>query len=128
MILVGSGGIWWDLVGSGGIWWDLEVESFDSTRSQILVGSVVESFDSTNLPKLPRVAVYRWKSVESTKFYCRAAPQATKTLEFGAWGVLPIKWGVCRAAVRLRAGGVRKCPGRGLFRYIEATGVLTRPP
>jgi hypothetical protein len=23
MILVGSGGIWWDLVGSGGIWWDL---------------------------------------------------------------------------------------------------------
>jgi hypothetical protein len=21
MILVGSGGIWWDLVGSGGIWW-----------------------------------------------------------------------------------------------------------
>jgi hypothetical protein len=45
--MVGSGGIWWDLVGSGGIWWDLVVGSFDSTRSRKLVGSVVESFDST---------------------------------------------------------------------------------
>ena len=59
------------LVGSGGIWWDLVVGSFDSTRSRKLVKSVVESFDSTNFPKLPRVAVYRRKSVESTKFYCR---------------------------------------------------------
>jgi hypothetical protein len=69
MILVGSGGIWWDLVGSG--WRDLVVESNDSTRSRKLVESVVESFDSTKFPKLPRVAVYRWNSVESTKFYCR---------------------------------------------------------
>jgi hypothetical protein len=59
-------------VGSGGIWWDLVVESNDSTRSRKLVESVVESFDSTKFPKLPRVAVYRWNSVESTKFYCRA--------------------------------------------------------
>jgi hypothetical protein len=73
MILVGSGGIWWDLVGSGGIWWDLVVESNDFTRSRELVESVVESFDSTKFPKLPRVAVYRWKSVESTKFYRRDA-------------------------------------------------------
>jgi hypothetical protein len=55
--LVGYGGIWWDLVGSGGIWWDLVVGSFDSTRSRKLVGSVVESFDSTNSPKFPPVAV-----------------------------------------------------------------------
>jgi hypothetical protein len=47
------------------------VESNDSTRSRKLVESVVESFDSTKFPKLPRAAVYRWKSVESTKFYCR---------------------------------------------------------
>ena len=47
--------------------------SFDSTRSRKLVGSVVESFDSTNCPKLPRVAVYRWKSVESMKIHCRVA-------------------------------------------------------
>jgi hypothetical protein len=60
------------LVGSGGIWWDLVVESFDSTRSQKLVGSVVESFDSTNFPNSPPVAVYRWKAVESTKIGCRA--------------------------------------------------------
>jgi hypothetical protein len=58
-------------VGSGGIWWDLVVESNDSTRSWKLVESVVESFDSTATPKLPRVAVYRWKSVESTKINCR---------------------------------------------------------
>jgi hypothetical protein len=38
------------LVGYGGIWWDLVVGSFDSTRSRKLVGSVVESFDSTNFP------------------------------------------------------------------------------
>jgi hypothetical protein len=56
MILVGYGGIWWDMVGSGGIWWDLMVGSFDSTRSRKLVGSAVESFDSTNFPKFPRVA------------------------------------------------------------------------
>jgi hypothetical protein len=74
MILVGCGGIWWDMVGSGGIWiwWDLVVGSFDSTRSRKLVGSVVESFDSTNFPKFPRVALWRWFSVESMKFYCRA--------------------------------------------------------
>jgi hypothetical protein len=66
---VGSGGIWCDLVGSGGIWW--LVGSFDSTRSQKLVGSAVESFDSTNFPKFPPVAVYRWKSAESTKIGCR---------------------------------------------------------
>jgi hypothetical protein len=59
--LVGSGGIWWDLVGSGGIWWDLVVESNDFTRSQKLVGSVVESFDSTAFHHIPPVAV----SVES---------------------------------------------------------------
>jgi hypothetical protein len=65
---VGSGGIWWDLVGSGGIWWDLVVESNDPTRSG---WDLVESFDSTATPNLPRVAVYRWKSVESTKINCR---------------------------------------------------------
>jgi hypothetical protein len=70
MILVGYGGIWWDTVGSGGIsWWDLVVGSFDSTRSRKLVGSVVESFDSTYFPKSPPVAIQWWKSVESTKFY-----------------------------------------------------------
>ena len=58
-------------MGSGGIWWDLVVESNDSTRSRKLVESVVESFDSTGTPRLPRVAVYRWKSVESTKINCR---------------------------------------------------------
>jgi hypothetical protein len=67
--MVGYGGIWWDLVGSGGIWWDLVVGSFDSTRSRKLVGSVVESFDSTNFPLFPPVAFQWWKSVESTKFY-----------------------------------------------------------
>jgi hypothetical protein len=61
------------MVGSGRIWWDLVVGSFDSTRSRKLVGSVVESFDSTNFPKFPRVAVWWWKSVKSTKFCCRAA-------------------------------------------------------
>jgi hypothetical protein len=50
------GGIWWDMVGYGGIWWDLVVGSFDSTRSRKLVGSVVESFDSTNFPKSSPVA------------------------------------------------------------------------
>jgi hypothetical protein len=75
MILVEYGGIWWDLVGYGGIWWDLVVGSFDSTRSRKLVGSVVESFDSTNFPKFPRVAVWWWKSVESTKFYCRSVKE-----------------------------------------------------
>jgi hypothetical protein len=54
MILVGYGGIWWDLVGSGGIWWDLVLGSFDAARSRKLVGSVVESFDSTNFLKSPR--------------------------------------------------------------------------
>jgi hypothetical protein len=54
----GSGGIWWDMVGYDGIWWDLVVESNDSTRSRRkLVGSAVESFDSTNFPKFPPVAV-----------------------------------------------------------------------
>jgi hypothetical protein len=57
MVLVGSGGIWWYLVGSGGIWWDLVVGSFDSTRSRKLVGSVVESFDSTNFHHILPVAV-----------------------------------------------------------------------
>jgi hypothetical protein len=65
MMLVGSGGIWWDLVESGGIWWDLVGSGWD----------LVESFDSTATPKLPRVAVYRWKSVESTKINCREAAQ-----------------------------------------------------
>jgi hypothetical protein len=59
MMLVGYGGIWWDMVGYGGIWWDLVVGSFDSTRSRKLVGSVVESFDSTNFPKIPPVA-FQW--------------------------------------------------------------------
>jgi hypothetical protein len=45
------------MVGYGGIWWELVVGSFDSTRSQKLVEFVVESFDSTNFPKFPRVAV-----------------------------------------------------------------------
>jgi hypothetical protein len=71
MVLVGYGRIWWDLVGSGGIWWWDHL--FDSIRSRKLVGSVVESFDSTNFPKFPRVAVWWWKSVKSTKFCCRAA-------------------------------------------------------
>jgi hypothetical protein len=65
-------------VGSGGIWWDLVVESNDSTRSRKLVESVVESFDSTATPKLPRVAVYRWKSVESTKISCREGESRLK--------------------------------------------------
>jgi hypothetical protein len=59
MILVGSGEIWWDLVGSGGIWWDLVGSGgiwWDLVGSG---GDLVESFDSTNFPKLPRVAVYR---------------------------------------------------------------------
>jgi hypothetical protein len=80
---VGSGWIWWDLVGSGGIRWDLVVESFDSTRSQKLVGSVVGSFDSTNFPNFPPVAVYRRKAVESTKFYCRAKSRCSRCLEAG---------------------------------------------
>jgi hypothetical protein len=63
-----------------GFWWDLVVESNDSTRSRKLVESVVESFDSMKFPKLPRVAVYRWKSVESTKFYCRGMYQDTTGL------------------------------------------------
>jgi hypothetical protein len=65
--MVGYGGIWWDLPGG----MHLVVGSFDSTRSRKLVGSVVESFDSTNFPKFPRAAVLWWKSVESLKFCCR---------------------------------------------------------
>jgi hypothetical protein len=61
------------MAGYGGIWWDLVVGSFNFTRSLKLVGSVVESFGSTNFPKSPRAAVWWWKSVESTKFYCRVA-------------------------------------------------------
>ena len=34
----------------------------------------MESFDSTETPRLPRVEVYRWKSVESTKINCRGVP------------------------------------------------------
>jgi hypothetical protein len=68
-----AGGIWWDLVGYGGMWWDLVgsrvVGSFESTGSRKLVGSVVESFDSTNFPKFPRVALQRRFSVESMKLY-----------------------------------------------------------
>jgi hypothetical protein len=67
-------------VGSGGIWWDLVVESNDSTRSQKLVGSVVESFDSTAFHHIPPVAVYRWKAVESTKIGCRAGLPVSRGL------------------------------------------------
>jgi hypothetical protein len=45
------------------------------------VESVVESFDSTGTPRLPRVAVYRWKSVESTKINCREARRFKQVLD-----------------------------------------------
>ena len=67
---MGSGGIWWDLVGSGGIWWWNQTIPPDPGSWW---KSVVESFDSTGTPRLPRVAVYRWKSVESTKINCRVS-------------------------------------------------------
>jgi hypothetical protein len=90
---VGCGGIWWDL--AGGIWWDLVVGSFDSTRSRKLVESVVE-FDSTNFPNSPPVAVQWWKSVESTKFYCRVYLMKRSKWGLAAWCLgTRVAGGVC---------------------------------
>jgi hypothetical protein len=57
--LVGSGGIWWDLVGSGGIWWNVVVGSFDSTSHQIPESGGIwwNLVESVLIPPLPTCGI-----------------------------------------------------------------------